>query len=235
MDIHLGVCLERLRRLLVGDEVTLPDATKQVIQNLHIVIQIITSWMIDYEFSTGSLLMQIITGDPNNQTHFADLVQAIIQEINYFAYEFEKFIDTFIINITEKKGQSGSEDVCDTLLQSKIIDIQQPLPQVERVTVDAIKELKSNLADAENAFVSSGFKKRTDKEGLDDTMEELLDLLIQGPPQLSVVAILDSIGFDYTAFTAEDNSKYVKHYFDCHAWVSVSLLYYSEHVLEIIG
>ncbi|KDO62572.1 hypothetical protein CISIN_1g045180mg, partial [Citrus sinensis] len=71
-----------------------------------------------------------------------------------------------------------------------------------------------------------------DTVGLDNKMEELLDLLTEGPPQLSVVAILDSIGLDKTAFAVEAySSNYVKYYFDCHAWVEESLLYDADQIL----
>ncbi|KAH9767891.1 hypothetical protein KPL71_011446 [Citrus sinensis] len=59
---------------------------------------------------------------------------------------------------------------------------------------------------------------------LEDKMEELLDLLIERQPQLSLVAIIDTMGFDRTAFIGEAyNSSYVKNYFDCCAWVYYQL------------
>ncbi|KAH9669662.1 hypothetical protein KPL70_021879 [Citrus sinensis] len=58
----------------------------------------------------------------------------------------------------------------------------------------------------------------------DDVMEELLDQLVEGPSQLSVVAIIDSCGFGSTDFAAQAyNSNYVKSYFDCRAWVSFDI------------
>ncbi|KAK9209163.1 hypothetical protein WN944_001527 [Citrus x changshan-huyou] len=84
------------------------------------------------------------------------------------------------------------------------------------------------------AGISSSSKSR-DTVGLDDRMEELLDLLIEGPSQLSVVAILDSIGLDKTAFAGEAyNSSYVKHYFDCHAWIREPYPYEADQILDII-
>ena len=71
--------------------------------------------------------------------------------------------------------------------------------------------------------------------GLDDRMEELLDLLIEGPPQRSMVAILDRIGLDKTAFATEAyNSSYVKHYFDCHAWIPDPHSYDAGQILDIV-
>ncbi|KDO39043.1 hypothetical protein CISIN_1g039831mg [Citrus sinensis] len=65
--------------------------------------------------------------------------------------------------------------------------------------------------------------------------EKFFDLLIEGPSGLSVVAILDSSGFDKTAFAADTyNNNYVKFYFDCLAWVRVSLLYDFGKILEDI-
>ncbi|KAK9217591.1 hypothetical protein WN943_006218 [Citrus x changshan-huyou] len=65
--------------------------------------------------------------------------------------------------------------------------------------------------------------------------EELFDLLIEGPFELSVVAILDSSGFDKTAFAADTyNNNHVKFYFDCLAWVRVSLLYDFRKILDDI-
>ncbi|KAH9685186.1 Disease resistance RPP8-like protein 3 [Citrus sinensis] len=59
-----------------------------------------------------------------------------------------------------------------------------------------------------------------------DMEEALLDLLIEGQPQLSVVAILDS----REAF----NSNHVKFYFDCRAWVRVSIQYNFKKILDDI-
>lgn len=47
-------------------------------------------------------------------------------------------------------------------------------------------------------------------------MEELLYLLIEGQPQLSLVAIIDTMGFGRTAFIGEAyKSSHMKNYFDC--------------------
>ncbi|KAH9802503.1 hypothetical protein KPL71_001414 [Citrus sinensis] len=153
---------------------------------------------------------------------------AIIDKICCFSY------DTFAISITQQKSQSGcSEDICDALLglQSRIIDIKQRMQQVQYIHSGIVDELKSIEAKAGNFPASSSFKDR-DTVGLDNRIEELLDLLIEGPPQLSVVAVLDSIGLDKTAFAAEAyNSNYVKHYFDCRAWVQESLPYDADQLL----
>ncbi|KAK9209158.1 hypothetical protein WN944_001522 [Citrus x changshan-huyou] len=96
--------------------------------------------------------------------------------------------------------------------------------------IDRIKTFKAE------AGISSSSKSR-DTVGLDDRMEKLLDLLIEGPPQRSMVAILDSIGLDKTAFATEAyNSSYVKHYFDCHAWITepYSNEYDADQILDII-
>lgn len=71
----------------------------------------------------------------------------------------------------------------------------------------------------------------------DDAMEELLNQLIEGPHQLSVVAVIDSYGFGKAVFAAEAyNSDYVKSYFHCHAWVSANLDPYVilDNILKIV-
>ncbi|KAH9718135.1 Disease resistance protein RPP13 [Citrus sinensis] len=249
MDINLGLFSERLRRLLAGEEGTLPDAAKEEIQNLHTEIEVVTSWLRDYDYDLAWLLMQIGAA-AEDQIHSTDL-KAIMKEINRFAYESEKVIDTFIIpTITEQqKSGSRSKEIRDALLglQSKIIDIKQWMQQIEHIPFDIIDVFKLYKAEARKspAFLcffkffkteASSFKKRdNDIVGLDDKMEELLDHLIEGPPQLSVVAVLDSVGLDKTAFAAEAyNSNYVKHYFDCQAWVPVSILYQPDSLLDNI-
>ena len=63
----------------------------------------------------------------------------------------------------------------------------------------------------------------------------MFDLLIEGQPRLSVVAILDSSGFDKTAFAADTyNNNHVKFYFDCHAWVRVYIAYDFRMILDDI-
>ncbi|GAY64118.1 hypothetical protein CUMW_231130, partial [Citrus unshiu] len=104
----------------------------------------------------------------------------------------------------------------------------QQLEHTDSEIIDAIKTFEAE------AGISSSSKSR-DTVGLDDRMEELLDLLIEGPPQLSAVTILDSIGLDKTAFAAEAySSNYMKHYFDCHAWVQEPYTCYADQILDII-
>ncbi|GAY68468.1 Disease resistance protein RPM1 [Citrus sinensis] len=159
-----------------------------------------------------------------------------MDEINCFTYESEKVIDTFINSITQQKSQSScSKDICDALqgLQSRITDIKQRMQQHKHMDSEIIHGIKTFEA---KAGISSSSKSR-DTVGLDDRMEKLLDLLIEGPPQRSMVAILDSIGLDKTAFATEAyNSSYVKHYFDCHAWITepYSNEYDADQILDIV-
>uniref|UniRef100_A0A2N9G066 Uncharacterized protein n=1 Tax=Fagus sylvatica TaxID=28930 RepID=A0A2N9G066_FAGSY len=54
-------------------------------------------------------------------------------------------------------------------------------------------------------------------------MEKLLDLLIEGDPQLAIISIVGEAGLGKTTLAAEAyNSVYVKNYFDCRARVHVS-------------
>ncbi|KAH9803599.1 putative disease resistance RPP8-like protein 2 [Citrus sinensis] len=206
MDIQFRLFSERLRRLLSGEEVTLPDAAKQLAQNLHTEIEIVTSLLRDYECEIAGHLVNIIVEE--EESNSPDL-HAIMEEINSFAYESEKVVDTFIVSIAQQKSQSSSKEMCDALVEfrSKIIDIQQRLQQVQHIDTGIVEQIKFIQADTGNSSVSPMFTKR-DTVGLDDRMEELLDLLIEGPPRLSLVAVLDSIGLDRTAFVAEAyNSK----------------------------
>ncbi|KAK9209152.1 hypothetical protein WN944_001516 [Citrus x changshan-huyou] len=96
---------------------------------------------------------------------------------------------------------------------------------------DLMDDIKTLEAEA-GIFSSS---KNREMVGLDDRMVKLLDLLIEGPPQLSVVVILDSIGLDKTAFAREAyNSSYAKHYFDCHTWIREPYPYEADQILDII-
>ncbi|KAK9209677.1 hypothetical protein WN944_002045 [Citrus x changshan-huyou] len=231
MDIQFRLFSERLRRLLSGEEVTLPDAAKQLAQNLHTEIEIVTSLLRDYECEIAGHLVNIIVEEEENNS--PDL-HAIMEEINSFAYESEKVVDTFIVSIAQQKSQSSSKEMCDALVEfrSKIIDIQQRLQQVQHIDTGIVEQIKFIQADTGNSSVSPMFTKR-DTVGLDDRMEELLDLLIEGPPRLSLVAVLDSIGLDRTAFVAEAyNSSFAKHYFDCLVWVPQSFPYNFNHILD---
>jgi len=198
MDINFRLFSERLRRVLAGEEVTLPDAAKQPIHNLHAEVEIVTSWLSEFEDDISCLRMQKMGHREIENPNLA----TVMDEINCFTYESEKVIDTFIISISEKKSQSScSKDICDALqgLQSRITDIKQRMQQLKHMDSEIIDRIKTFEAEA---GISSSSKSR-DTVGLDDRMEELLDLLIEGPPQLSVVAILDSIGLDKAAFAGE--------------------------------
>ncbi|KAK9209154.1 hypothetical protein WN944_001518 [Citrus x changshan-huyou] len=230
MDINFRLFSERLRRVLADEEVTLPDAAKLPIQNLLAEVEIVTSWLRDFEYETSWLLMQQIGEVEIDNPDLA----TVMDEIICFTCESEKVIDTFINSITQQKSQSScSKDICDALLglQSRIIDIKQRTQQVPHIDSEIFHAFKNLEAEA---GISSSSKSR-DMVGLDDRMEELLDLLIEGPPQLSVVAILDSIGLDKTAFAGEAyNSSYVKHYFDCHTWIQEPCSYEADQILDII-
>ncbi|XP_024034166.1 probable disease resistance protein At1g58390 [Citrus clementina] len=230
MDISFRLFSERLRRVLAGEEVTLPDAAKLPIQNLHAETEIVTSWLSEFQDDISCLLLQKMG---HREIKNPDLT-TVMDEINCFTYESEKVIDTFINNISEQKSQSScSEDIFDALqgLQSRITDIKQRMQQLKHMDSEIIDRIKTFEAEA---GISSSSKSR-DTVGLDDRMEELLDLLIEGPPQLSVVAILDSIGLDKAAFAGEAyNSSYVKHYFDCHAWVPGTYPYDADQMLDIV-
>ncbi|KAK9209160.1 hypothetical protein WN944_001524 [Citrus x changshan-huyou] len=232
MDIKFRLFSERLRRVLAGEEVKLPDAAKQPVQNLHAEIEIVTSWLSEFECETSCLLREKLG---HGEIENPDLA-TVMDEINCFTYESEKVIDTFINSISEQKSQSScSQDIFYALqgLQSRIIDIKQrtqQVPHIDSEIFDAFKNLEAE------AGISSSSKNRN-TVGLDDRMEELLDLLIEGPTQHSVVAILDSIGLDKTAFAGEAyNSSYVKHYFDCHAWISEPYRneYDADQILDIV-
>ncbi|KDO38147.1 hypothetical protein CISIN_1g038944mg [Citrus sinensis] len=230
MDISFRLFSERLRRVLAGEEVTLPDAAKLPIQNLHAETEIVTSWLSEFQDDISCLLLQKMG---HREIKNPDLT-TVMDEINCFTYESEKVIDTFINSISEQKSQSScSEDIFDALqgLQSRITDIKQRMQQLKHMDSEIIDRIKTFEAEA---GISSSSKSR-DTVGLDDRMEELLDLLIEGPPQLSVVVILDSIGLDKAAFAGEAyNSSYVKHYFDCHAWVPGTYPYDADQMLDIV-
>ncbi|KAK9180486.1 hypothetical protein WN943_029695 [Citrus x changshan-huyou] len=233
MDINIRLFSERLRRVLAGEEVTLPDAAKQPIHNFHAEIEIVTSLLRDFEDDISCLLVQKI-GDLEIDN--PDLA-TVMDEINCFAYESEKVIDTFINSITQQKSQSRyNKDVCDALqgLQSRITEIKQRVQQLKHTDPKIMDNFRSVEAES-GYFPASSSSKNRNTVGLDDRMEELLDLLIEGPTQLSVVAILDSIGLDKTAFTAEAyNSSYVKHYFDYLAWIPAPYQYDPDQILDTV-
>lgn len=232
MDINPGLLSERLRKLLAGEEVTLPDAVKEEIKKLHAEIEIVTSLQRDYGWDIAWLRLYI-----SDQEEFKVFnLKATMDEINFFAYESEKVIDTLIINITQQNSQTSCKDICDALLglQSRIIDIRQRMQQLQHIQPSAFGFFMF-FQSIGSIFHASSSSKNRDTVGLDDQMEELLDLLIEGPPQLSVVTVLGSIGLDKTAFAAEAyNSSYAKHYFDCHAWLQVLFLFRSEELLDLI-
>ncbi|KAK9209167.1 hypothetical protein WN944_001531 [Citrus x changshan-huyou] len=82
MDINFRLFSERLGRVLAGEEVTLPDAAKQPIQNLHAEVEIVTSWLSEFEDDISCLLMQKIgeveIDNPDLGT--------VMDEINCFTY-----------------------------------------------------------------------------------------------------------------------------------------------------
>ncbi|KAL9444025.1 hypothetical protein AB3S75_017242 [Citrus x aurantiifolia] len=86
MDINFRLFSERLRRVLVGEEVMLPDAVKQPIYNLNAEVEIVTSWLREFEDDISLLLLQKIgeveIDNPDLGT--------VMDEINCFTYESGK-------------------------------------------------------------------------------------------------------------------------------------------------
>ncbi|KDO39052.1 hypothetical protein CISIN_1g0387332mg, partial [Citrus sinensis] len=233
MDISFRLFSERLGRVLAGEEVTLPDAAKLPIQNLHAEVEIVTSWLSEFEDDMSWLLLQKIGGGEIDDPDLGN----IMDEINCFTYESEMVIDTFINSINEHKSQSScSKDIYDALqgLQSRITKIKQRVQQLKHIDPKFMDDFRSVEAES-GYFPAFSSSKNRNMVGLDDRMEELLDLLIEGPTQLSVVAIPDSIGLDKTIFTAEAyNSSYVKHYFDYLAWIPSPYHYDADQILDIV-
>ena len=150
-------------------------------------------------------------------------LELILKETNYLVRESEIVIDTFIMSNMQPDGdQSCFKELYAILVrtESKFIDIKQQLQPVLplhnfsfSVWMGELKN-KCSLRLQRDNMVSLQ----------DDVMEELLDQLVEGPSQLSVVAIIDSCGFGSTDFAAQAyNSNYVKSYFDCRAWVSFDI------------
>ena len=66
-------------------------------------------------------------------------------------------------------------------------------------------------------------------------MEKLLDLLIDGDPQLAIISIVGEAGLGKTTLAAEAySSVYVKNYFDCRARVHVSSKSTANEILKVI-
>ncbi|KDO37939.1 hypothetical protein CISIN_1g042081mg, partial [Citrus sinensis] len=158
----------------------------------------------------------------------------LLKDINYFVRESEKAIDTFFINITQQQNSESESTTCIALLvgiHSKIIDIRNRLQQLP--PGDNGFDFKERRNEFTHLLIEGQFQ--LDKSEFESGREELFDLLIEGQPQLSVVAILDSSGFDKTAFAADTyNNNHVKFYFDCHAWVRVSIAYNFRMILDDI-
>ncbi|KAH9680665.1 hypothetical protein KPL71_026636 [Citrus sinensis] len=233
MDISFRLFSERLRRVLAGEEVMLSDTAKQPIHNLNAEVEIVTSWLREFEDDISCLLFHKIAEEEIDDPDFG----TIMDEINCFTYESGKVIDTLINSITQQKSQSRyNKDICDALqgLQSRITEIKQRVQQLKHTDPKIMDNFRSVEAES-GYFPASSSSKNRNTVGLDDRMEELLDLLIEGPTQLSVVAILDSIGLDKTAFTAEAyNSSYVKHYFDYLAWIPAPYQYDPDQILDTV-
>lgn len=224
MDVNIGLLSERLRRLLVGEEGTLRDAAKERIQNLQTEIEIVSLLLRDHV----SRFTWILFINQAGQGSVCSDIVAIMKEINDFVRKSDKFFDTFIVGVMHQKDESSSTEACNAFLglQSKIIDIKQQMQQVQTRCSsinDAIKPIETQAKDAWSTSASGS--EETNKVGLEDKMEELLDVLIVGgQAQLSVVAIVDGNGLEKTALATEAyNNDFVKNYFDSRAWVSMDI------------
>ncbi|KAK9214219.1 hypothetical protein WN944_006207 [Citrus x changshan-huyou] len=151
----------------------------------------------------------------------------ILKDINHFVHESEEAIDTFFINIMQQQNRENESDISEK--SNEIIDIRNRTQQLPPGDNGFDINEKSN----EIIRLLSEGQPRLDISEFERGREKFFDLLIEGPSGLSVVAILDSSGFDKTAFAAHTyNSNHVKFYFDCLAWVRVSLRYDYGKILD---
>ncbi|XP_024040388.1 disease resistance RPP8-like protein 3 [Citrus clementina] len=257
LDVHLRLFCERLKSVLAGEEgtLTLPDSTNltPLFQNLFTETEIITTLLGNYEGDMARHLIQLIRDEFDESKislpflQLLDLEESdedvkrpdileILEDINHFVHESEEAIDTFIINIMQQQNseietESRSNMALLIGLHSKIIDIRNRMQQLPPSDNGFDISEQSNIIIRQ---LSEG-QPQLDVSEFERGREKLFDLLIEGPSGLSVVAILDSNGFDKTAFAADTyNNNHVKFYFDCLAWVRVSLLYDFRKILDDI-
>ncbi|KDO37502.1 hypothetical protein CISIN_1g0186921mg, partial [Citrus sinensis] len=259
LDVHLRLFCERLKRVLAGEEgtLTLTDSTNlaPLFQNLLTEFEIITTTLLgNYEADMARHLIQLIRQEFDESKmslpflQLLDLEESdeedvkrpeileILEDINDFVYESEEAIDTFFINImqqqtSENESESSTNMALHDGLHSEIIDIRNRMQQLPPGDNGFDISEKGNKI---IRLLSEG-KPRLDISEFENSGEKLFDLLIEGPSGLSVVAILDSSGFDKTAFAADTyNNNHVKFYFDCLAWVRVSMLHDFGKILDDI-
>ncbi|KAK9214235.1 hypothetical protein WN944_006223 [Citrus x changshan-huyou] len=132
---------------------------------------------------------------------------------------------------SENESESSTNMALLDGLHSQIIDIRNRMQQLPPGDNGFDISEKSN----EIIRLLSEGQPRPDINEFERGREELFDLLIEGPSGLAAVAILDSSGFDKTVFAADTyNNDHVKFYFDCLAWVRVSLAYDFGKILDDI-
>ncbi|KAH9685356.1 Disease resistance RPP8-like protein 3 [Citrus sinensis] len=249
LDVHLRLFCERLKRVLAGEEcaLTLPDSTNltPLFQNLLTESEIIATTLLgNFESDMARLLFQLVKerfDESKLSLPFSQLLQAqesdedvkrggileILEDINDFVHESEEAIDTFFINIMQQQNSQNESESSTKMallfgLHSKIIDIRNRIQQLPPGDNGFDISEKSN----EIIHLLNEGQPRLDISEFERGREKLFDVLIEGPSGLSVVAILDSSGFDRTAFAADTyNNNHVKFYFDCLAWVRVSVFY----------
>ncbi|GAY66733.1 hypothetical protein CUMW_251180 [Citrus unshiu] len=244
--------------LHAGEEGTLPlpDSTNlaPLFQNLLTESEIIATTLLEnYEADMARLLFQLIReefNEPKISLPFLQLLDLeesdedvkrqdileILEDINDFVHESEEAIDTFFINIMQQQNSENESESSTNMallvgLQSKIIDIRNRMQQLPP------SDNGFDISEQSNKIIRLLIEGQSqlDINEFERGREELFDLLIEGPSGLSVVAILDSSGFDKTAFAADTyNNNHVKFYFDCHAWIRVSILYDFGKILDDI-
>ncbi|KAK9214221.1 hypothetical protein WN944_006209 [Citrus x changshan-huyou] len=259
LDVHLRLFCKRLKRVLAGEEgtLTLTDSTNLVplFQNLLTESEIITTTLLgNYEANMARILFQLIRQEFDESKtslpflQLLDLEESdeedvkrpdileILEDINDFVHESEEAIDTFFINImqqqtSENESESSTNMVLHDGLHREIIDIRNRMQQLPP------GDNGFDISEQGNKIIRllCEGKPRLHISEFEKSREKLFDLLIEGPTGLSVIAILDSSGFDKTAFAADTyNNNHVKFYFDCLTWVRVSMLYDFGKILDDI-
>ena len=259
LEFHLRLFCERLKRVLAGEEgtLTLPDSTNltPLFQNLLTESEIIATTLLgNYEADMARHLFQLIREEfddskislpflqlldleesDEEDVETADIFE-ILEDINNFVRDSEEAIDTFFINIMQQQNSENESESSTNMalldgLHSQIIDIRNRMQQLPPGDNGFDISEKSN----EIIRLLSEGQPRLDISEFERGREKFFDLLIEGPSGLAAVAILDSSGFDKTAFAADTyNNDHVKFYFDCLAWVRVSITYDFGKILDDI-
>ncbi|RHN67295.1 putative P-loop containing nucleoside triphosphate hydrolase, leucine-rich repeat domain, L [Medicago truncatula] len=185
-------------------------------------------------------------------------IKDMIKQLIEASYHIEDVVDDYILLEEQQSSDPGCAAGAVDLVKTKILrlqityKIQNIKSRIREIKETSAKDHGFNIQSSSDKPSSSSATNRNasflqnlrdapfymdeaDLVGFEEPRDKLIDLLVEGRAERTVVSIVGMGGLGKTTIAKKvfDNQKVVKH-FDCHVWITVSRPYNIEKLLREI-